>query len=292
VVSKLLLTDAYSALGSAISHALESRPYNLLMPEPGDIDWGQPEAVLAYLEEHRPAVVINSLGWAEKPDVSQQLLLVTAAKHLAAACHSLDIVPIHLSSFRVFGGENKSAYDERDKPSPLGPEGRAFLEAERSFEGLKRHINLRLSWVLSEDSSSLVQRYLSALTRTDGVLELLEDYRGAPTHVGDVARVISAMIPQIHHGAENWGAFHYASNEAVTEVAVVEAVADILRDSNKLKGRWQLRELSEEEAVLAPSSAVLSVRRCRDNFGVQTHGWRQGLKSLVDHILQGAVLPS
>lgn len=292
MVSKLLLTDAYSALGSAIGHTLESRPYNLLMPEPGEVDWRQPEAVLSYLDEHRPAVVINSLGWAEKPDVSQQLLLVTAAKHLAAACHSLDIVPIHLSSFRVFGGENKSAYDERDKPSPLGPEGRAFLEAERSFEGLKRHINLRLSWVLSEDPASLLQRYLSELTRTDGVLDLQEDYRGAPTHAGDVARVVSAMIPQIHHGAENWGAFHYASSEAVTEVEVVEALAELLNESNRLKGRWQLQTQNGEEIVVSPSSAVLSVRRCRDNFGVQVHGWRRGLKSLVDHILQGAVLPS
>jgi dTDP-4-dehydrorhamnose reductase len=287
VATKLLLTDAHSAIGTAISHALESRPYHVVMPQPGEVDWRQPESVHDCLEQHAPTVIINTLGWAETPNDSQQLLLVTAAKHLAASCEALDIVPINLSSFRVFGGENKSSYDERDKPSPLGAEGRAFLEAERSFESLKRHINLRVSWVLQEDSQSLLRRHLDELTQAEGILAADDNYRGAPTHAGDIARVIRAMIPQIQHGAENWGAFHYATGDAVSELEFAEALAAILRDSERLQGHWQaLQRDADDGESLSSSSAVLSVRRCRDNFGVQPHGWRQGLKSLVEHVLQ------
>ena len=288
MATKLLITDAYNSIGRAVLAAFENTAFSLLVPKDGELDWGDAEQVADYLIRHDVVLVVNSLGWSEAPDLAEQVRMVSAAKGVALACLKAKVVPLHLSSYRVFGGENKNTYDELDKPSPLGPGGRAFLDAERSFEKhLDEYICLRLGWVLDVQEGSSFSRILSHLARVGGAFEAGHQRRGAPVSSDVVGRVVVAMVNQVLCGASNWGVFHCASSDPCTVAEFTDALAAILEQEECLLGEWSIVDLSGEAAVKAnaklsePDSAVLSVRRSRDNFGVQAVSWRKGLRSLV-----------
>ena len=284
MANKILITDASSPIGKAIYGTFEQTPFSVLAPAAGSVDWDSEEAVAEYLNTNDVEVVVNTVGWQETPDVGHQLQLVSAAKALAGAAAQAGAVVIHLSSYRVFGGENKSSYDEQDNPMPLGPAGRAFLEAERAFErNLERYICLRVSWVLDIIGESVFRRLLQDLVVDGPVLEVTHQRRGSPVSALEIGRVILAMVQQILCGAENWGVFHLSSGDPCSSAEFAEAVADILQREGALKREWCVEALTDEELALQgePDSAALTVRRCRDNFGYQIRSWRQGLTGLI-----------
>ncbi len=295
MASKILITDAYSPVGRAISHVFQNSPYALLTPAPASIDWSDTEALRKYLDKQRVDIIVNTAGWFENPDAGQQLLLVDTARSLAKAAKACDCAVIHLSSYRVFGGENKTTYDEDDKPQPLGAAGRAFLEAERAIQqGVQRHICLRVSWVLDIIGESVFFRLLRDLTSAGEVLEVTHQRRGAPLSSSEIGRVILAMVHQILCGAENWGVFHLASGDPCSSAEFAEVVADILDREGVLKREWRVETLTDEELADQgePDSAALTVRRCRDNFGYQVRSWRQGLTGLIRAwLVQQKLLP-
>lgn len=284
MANKILITDAHGPVGKAIHRAFELSSYTVLTPHADSIDWQDSSAITEYLNDNHVDVVINSTGWQETPDVGHQLQLVGAAKALATAAANIQCVVIHLSSYRVFGGENKSAYDELDKPLPLGPAGRAFLEAERVFErALSRYLCVRVSWVLDIDGESVFRRLLQDLVTEGEALEVTHQRRGSPISTAEIGRVIFAMVNQILCGSDNWGVFHLSSGDPCSSAEFAEAVADILQREGVLKREWSVESLSDEELAIQgePDSAALTVRRCRDNFGYQIRSWRQGLTGLI-----------
>lgn len=294
MANKVLITDAFSPVGRAIYSVFQSSAYAVLAPPAGSLHWDDADSIEQYLLDHHVDIIINTVGWYETPNLDQQLTLVNAAESLAGVARALDCVVIHLSSYRVFGGENKSAYDEDDQPHPISPMGRAFLKAERAFEDNQRYISLRVSWVLDTLGESVFCRLLRALTSDGPVLEVTHQRRGAPLSSQEIGRVILAITHQIFCGAENWGVFHLASSDPCSSAEFAEVVADILEKEHQLKREWQVEALSEEalEAQGEPDSAALSVRRCRDNFGYQVRSWRQGLTGLVRAwLVQQRLLP-
>lgn len=284
MASKILITDAISSVGQAIHSVFEQSPYALLTPTKSKLNWEDSDAVCAYLKRHHVSIILNTLGWSETPSAQQQQDLVLAAENFAKAAKIVGCDVIHLSSYRVFGGENKTAYDEDDTPLPLGPAGEAFLRAEKAYEReLERHVCLRVSWVVDIIGHSLFGRLMQQLVVDGPALEIDHQRRGAPVSTLEVGRMMLAMVNQILCGAENWGVFHLASSDPCSSAEFAETVADILEREGELRRQLIIETLTEEELALQgePDSAALTVRRCRDNFGYQVLSWRQGLTGLV-----------
>ncbi len=288
MAKKLLITDAYNPIGTAISLAFEHANYGVLMPEKAVLDYTNTAALVDYCRDHRIDLVINTFGWSDVPSGSDRERLVTMAKHLAEACVVLQCPVLHLSSYRVFGGENKTAYDELDQPSPLGSAGFAFWEAERAFEQrLERYICLRIGWLIDIHPDSYLSKVLSSLSTPGATFEVGHQRRGAPISSTVVGRIVVAMVNQILCGAENWGVYHCASSDPCTVAEFTEAVVAVLEREDSLRREWAVTAPIAEDAELAfmgspePDSSVLTVRRSRDDFGVQAVSWRQGLAGLI-----------
>lgn len=56
---KILITGSSGFLGSRLAYHLKDR-YDLLLPSHAELNVSREEAVKAYMEEHRPEVVIHS----------------------------------------------------------------------------------------------------------------------------------------------------------------------------------------------------------------------------------------
>ncbi|MDO3380769.1 SDR family oxidoreductase [Gilvimarinus algae] len=277
---KLLLADSQHSLGVALEHELEREPFNLLQPDGKSLDWADAGAVSAYVAEKRPDLVINNLGWGDSAASAYQTLIPLAAKHLARACAERQVPVIQLSSYRVFGDDNKSKHSERDEPEPNSDLGRAFLAAEQAVLGAQEcSLVLRTSWVIGSYGDNLLTRLLSALQ--DGQpWHLNSRLRGAPTALSDLARVTVALVKQISCGSDCWGVYHYCSGDACSEVEFAEQLAEILRqqDYPVATPQWQV---VDETASEVPVSAVLSAQRIRNDFGVQARTWRTYLLPMI-----------
>lgn len=277
---KLLLTDAINPLGRALEHELEREPFGLIVPEEGEVDWGDALAVADYIERKRPDLVVNTLGWADLPDARQCELLSASVGNLGPVCGRLGIPMVQFSSYRVFGADNKSSHSERDDPSPLNDTGRAWLAAERELEAqVQKRVVLRLSWVVGAQGDNLLSRLLEQLFAHRPVV-VNARLRGAPTALSDVARVAVGVVKQISCGADNWGVMHYCSSDACSQAEFAERVLEVLKQLDLCPSTASLERLDsvpEDE----PVSAVLSCRRLRDNFGVQARAWEPTLVPMV-----------
>lgn len=277
---KLLLTDASNAIGSAIEHELEREAFNLFVPKPGEVDWNKSTSVTQYVRLLRPDVVINCVGWEDIPNPAQLGQLTLAAQQIAAACAPHNIPLIHLSSYKVFGGDNKSIHTEKDMPEPNSDAGRAFLAAEKSIEQqLTKWISLRLSWVVGSFGENHLSRLLRELVDKQHAT-VSSRLRGAPTALSDAARVAVAMAKQITCGAENWGVMHYCTSDACSEAEFAEQVLQVLQQQQVLPESAELNIVDQLPAD-EPVSAVLSAWRVRDYFGIQSRTWRPSLLPMI-----------
>lgn len=288
---KLLLTDATNALGRALEHELEREPFGLIALSSARPDWTDLGEVRAYLDHQRPALVINTLGWADRPDSAQCTLISESAATLATVCRERGIPMIQLSSYQVFGGDNKSTHAERDEPSPQSEAGRAWLGAERAVnEVLAERVVLRLSWLIDSHGNNRLTRLLEAIF-DNRVLLANSRLRGAPTALSDVARVLVGVIKQISCGAQNWGVMHYASRDACTEAEFVERVVEVLRQLGALPDTLPEKvDTTDSLPPDEPVSAVLAVRRLRDGFGVQQRSWEPYLVPMIKQWLHDRTL--
>lgn len=277
---KLLLTDVISPLGKALEHELEREPFKLLMPAAAELDWSDAQGLSAYLQKYQPDLVINCRGWEEAFHRGGQSTLINTARQLAQACSDKQIPLIHLSSYSVFGGDNKGTHSEKDAVAPLNDTGRAFVEAEQVIaELLPKHIILRLSWVIGAYGDNLLTRLLSSFLAGASVA-VNRRLRGAPTALSDAARVAVAMSKQIQCGAENWGVMHYCSSDACTEDEFAEQLLQLLIQQQLLTAEPSL-SLVDSDPTDEPLSAILGCRRARDYFGIQARSWRPSLLPLV-----------
>src|SRR5690554_15097 len=278
---KLLLTDTSNALGRALEHELERESFHLFIPGSDDLDWNKPASVAQYVRVVRPDVVINCAGWEDISDPSQHALLTKAASRIAEACAPLGIPLIHFSSYRVFGGDNKSTHSEKDIPTPNSDAGHAFLAAEQVIkQHLEKWIAVRLSWIVGSYGENHLTRLLRSLSSEQAV-SVSSRLRGAPTALSDAARVAVAMAKQITCGAENWGVMHYCSADACTEAEFAEQVLQVWRQCQGTVTDDKALDILDQLPPDEPVSAVLTCTLARDYFGIQARAWRPSLLPMI-----------
>lgn len=274
---KILVSDTQSALGRTLEHDLEREHCQLLAPS---LHWDDRQAVRDYLHQHKPDIVINNYAWEELPATEQLALIPLVAANLANACAELGVPLIHLSSYRVFGTDNKSSHSEKDIPAPASAVGQAFFAAEQALEhSTARFIVLRLGWIVASFGDNHLTRLLAAL-RERQTITLNTRLRGAPTLLSDAVRVIVALVKQVSCGADNWGVMHYCSGDALSEAEFGEQLVQMLAQQQLLQqdASFTLVDVAPDTE---PVSAVLGCRRIRDAFGVQARAWRPSLLPLV-----------
>ncbi|WP_183911597.1 sugar nucleotide-binding protein [Simiduia aestuariiviva] len=270
----ILLTDTGSPLGTGLRQKFESTTFRFVSDHPADLDWVDRAQVSDYLAAVKPQLILNTTGWGEGAAVKPELL-ASGAECLAHCLAGSEVPVVHLSSYRVFHGEGRVSHGEHDEPKAETDLSRVFYRAEQALlQAVPHSLILRSSWVLSTEGGSLLARLLADFEANRATV-VSDQWRGTPVSVSDVVRAVYAITQQIIYGAENWGVMHFGSSDVCSELVFANKVRDmVLADTG--------RELTLEELETpTDNSAVLEMRRLRENFGVQPRSWRQGLKPVV-----------
>lgn len=275
----ILLTDTGSPLGTGLRQKFESTTFRFVSDHPAQLDWADRTQVADYLAEIKPQLVLNTTGWGEGAAVKPELL-ASGAECLAHCLSGSEVPVVHLSSYRVFHGEGRVSHGEQDEAKAETELSQVFHRAEQALlHSVPHAIVLRSSWVLSTEGGSLLARLLADFEAGRATV-VSDQWRGTPVLVTDVVRAVYAMTQQIIYGAENWGVMHFGSSDVCSELVFAAKVRDMIMAETG-------RELALEELETpTDNSAVLEMRRLRENFGIQPRSWRQGLKPVVTRWLR------
>jgi dTDP-4-dehydrorhamnose reductase len=196
---------------------------------------------------------------------------------LAKACARSDMLYLLLSRDRVFSGLQHRPLREGDVADATDDTGQALIEAEaRVRDAAESACILRTGPLFSPVGANLLAVTLDTLLASPSVTFDDSD-QFCPTAVGDVARVLSAMLDQVSVGADAAGVFHYSGTERTTRYGFAEAV---------LASAGQYRDLGGTSIVPlgeagAGRSRMLDCSRLRDTFAIKQLPWRGHISSAV-----------
>lgn len=287
--AKVLITGADGQIGYFLDLAAAADPFfDVVALSDKQLDISDQAAVQHQLDLHLPDYVINTTGFntVDRVEAEQDrcyALNTEAVENLGLACGQLAVPLFHLSSDYVFDGHYQSGYTEEDEASPLGIYGDSKWRGEELLRAaLPQHIILRVSWVFSTYGDNFMQRALQQAREQDKI-SAVDDRRGCPTSAADIARVILAMLKQIHNGAENWGTYHYCGAEVTSRYGFTEAVLAAAGQYEKLKAE-QLLPISssqQDQDAERPESSVLVCSKLLNAFGIRQIPWRHELINMI-----------
>ena len=287
--AKILITGADGQIGNYLNQIAQGEPFfSVVALTDAELDISSREQVQQQLDRYLPDYVINTTGFnaVDQVEVEPDRCLALnrdAVENLAKACGDLAIPLLHLSSDYVFDGHYESGYTEADQASPLGLYGESKWQGEELLrEALPQHVILRVSWVFSAIGDNFMRR---ALLQAKGQEEIFaaDDRRGCPTSASDIARVIVAILKQLHNGAENWGTYHYCCAEITTRYGFTEAVLAAAGQYEKLKAE-KLVPISSSQLgndAERPASSVLVCNKLLNDFGIRQLPWRSQLVAMI-----------
>jgi len=260
---------------------------------------GRPEADLAdrgslarAIAQAAPGVVINAGAYTAVDKAQAEIDAAFAVNAegpaaLAEICAAAGIPLVHLSTDCVFDGRKDGPYTEEDAPNPLSVYGASKLAGERAVAAAGGpHFIVRVCWVFSPFAGSFVKIMLD-LARTRDVLRVVSDQKGHPTHAGDLARALMAMVDAAAApGFADWGLYHLAAGTPTDRASqagvVLEASAALGGPSARIE---PISSAAFGAAAARPANACLDASRASARFGLDFGDWREQTRDTVAALL-------
>jgi len=158
-------------------------------------------------------------------------------------------------------------YLESDPTTPANEYGRSKLLGERE---VRDGWIARTSWLFGATGHNFVRTMLS-LAETHAEVAVVDDQRGSPTYVGDLAKATHALIDL------PYGTYHVAADGDCTWAEFAEAIFEETGAATRVR-----RITTAEYAAPAPRPPY-AVLRSERGAPVLPH-WRDGLRDCLSRI--------
>lgn len=214
-MKKLLITGSSGFLGSRLALYYKDK-YELLLPTHSQLNVSREEAVMAYMEQFQPDIVLHcaalSNTWycEQHPDESHRVNVQGTVK-IAKACKHIGAKLVFMSSDQVYNGTPVSGpLKEQDVFQPVNIYGRHKLEAEqRALRNNPMSVALRLTWMYDVPgshmklNSNILVNIQKALDEGTTIKAATHEYRGV-TNVWEVVRNMEQTL-ELPGGIYNYG---------------------------------------------------------------------------------------
>ena len=214
-MKKILITGSSGFLGSRLAYYLKEK-YELLLPSHAELNVSREEAVRAYMEEHRPDVVIHCAAlsntwYCEQHREESHKVNVQGTVRIAKACKLTGAKLVFMSSDQVYNATPlPGLLKEEEVLQPVNIYGQHKLECEQRAQwNLPESVGLRLTWMYDlPDShmklnSNILVNLQKAYNGGNTINAATHEYRGV-TYVWDVVRNIEKAI-SLPGGIYNFG---------------------------------------------------------------------------------------
>lgn len=250
--TKILITGSSGFLGSRLAYFFRNK-YELLLPSHSELNVCREEAVKAYMEEHRPEIVIHCAAlsntwYCEQHPEESHRVNVQGTVRIAKACKLTGAKLIFMSSDQVYNGTPMlGPLREEDLLQPITIYGLHKMEAEqRALWNLPDTVGLRLTWMYDMPNSNMklnsniLVNLQHALSEGKTIQAATHEYRGV-TYVWEVVRNMEKAI-SLPGGIYNYGSSNTLNSyELYLEVAQLMGLkhptACILPDDERFSGQ-------------------------------------------------------
>ncbi len=182
---------------------------------------------------------------------------------------SLGAPLVAFSTDYVFDGTKRTPYVESDAPNPLSAYGRTKLHGEAAA-GEGAWI-VRSSWLFGATGMNFVRTMLALGGERDEV-SVVDDQRGSPTYVGDLAAAVRELIELPR------GLWHLAAAGDCTWAELAEAIFE------EAGLDCRVRRITTAELGRAAPRPAYSVLRSERRDAPQLPHWRDGLRACLDRL--------
>jgi dTDP-4-dehydrorhamnose reductase len=224
---KLLVTGAAGMLGRDVCQVAQRAGHEPIAIDLPELDITDPSAVRAFLQERRPAAVLNCAAWTDVDGAethSEQAHVVNAdgAGNLARAAAAIEAPLLHISTDYVFDGRAPLDTDGHPRPylesDPTGPRsvyGHSKLAGEQQvLAASPHHVVVRTAWLYGLHGRNFVDTMLRLADEREAV-QVVDDQTGSPTWSGHLApaliglleREVSGLVHLTGGGAISWNGF-------------------------------------------------------------------------------------
>lgn len=212
---RVLVIGAAGQLGAEVVDVLR-RAHEVFSATRSGVDIADLSQVRSLVNRVSPQVIVNTAAYTDVDGCEsnrERAFLVNAigARNVAIAAREAGAVLVHISTDYVFDGEKPEPYVEYDPPRPLSVYGWSKLVGEQmAMAQHPRTFLLRVAWLYGPRRRNFVKTMLK-LAREREEIRVVNDQRGTPTFVGDVARQIERLI-----GTDSYGLYHCTSQGSCT----------------------------------------------------------------------------
>lgn len=204
------------------------------------------------------------------------LVNATGTQNVCLAAQKLDVPLLYISTDYIFDGEKPHPlpYDEWDAANPLSVYGKSKWAGECFVRELcAKHFIVRISWLCGRGGANFVETILKLAKERDE-LKVVNDQRGSPTFVADVA---PELLRLVDYGA--FGTFHITNQGYTTWFEFAKKIVELA----KLKMR--IVSCTTEEfprPAPRPKNSRLSPRLYENALGNRMPPWEEGLKKYLN----------
>ena len=280
-MKKLLITGSSGFLGSRLALYYKDK-YELLLPTHSELNVSREEAVMAYMEQFQPDIVLHcaalSNTWycEQHPDESHRVNVQGTVK-IAKACKHIGAKLVFMSSDQVYNGTPVSGpLKEQDVFQPVNVYGRHKLEAEqRALRNNPMSVALRLTWMYDVPSSpmklnsNILVNIQKALDEGTTIKAATHEYRGV-TNVWEVVRNMEQTL-ELPGGIYNYGSGNHIDSytlflKVVNIMGAKEPSTFILPDEERF---------SEQTRNLTMDCSLIN------NFGIRFNDSVEGIEKAL-----------
>jgi len=275
-IVKILVTGARGQLGTELVPLLE--PHDVTAVDLAELDITDRALVLGACHEVGPDLVINCAAMTAVDDCETNAAAAfavnaMAVRNLAEGCRSVGAHLTTISTDYVFDGTKTTPYDEWDDPCPRTVYGRSKLAGEREV-GIGATI-VRTAWLCGEHGPNMVKTVLRLLDTHD-MLSFVDDQRGHPTFVSDLAPVLRRLAIERRPGV-----FHVTNQGPVSWFEFAREIATAVgADPHRIKP-CSTADLRPVRAAERPANSVLDNMAMRLAGLPATRDFRAPLAELI-----------
>lgn len=285
---KVLITGAAGQLGRALLQSVPTGT-DAIGLDRSELDLTQSDAVERYLQEARPAVLINAAAYtavdkAESEVERAYAVNADAVATLARTCSALRIKLVHVSTDFVFDGNSSRPYEPAHAPNPLNVYGASKLQGERHIAA-ERDLDwkiVRTAWVYDSSGRNFVLTMLR-LFRERPTVSVVADQVGTPTSARSLAACLWLAArddgpPGILHftdaGVASWYDFAVAIREEAVALGLIDRVVDVVPISTA----------QYPTAARRPAYSVLDKTATLQRLGLASVHWRVNLRAVLKEL--------
>lgn len=189
---KILITGGSGLVGRATAAHCRALGDDVTAAPRDVLDIADAAAVRSFIDELRPAWVINCAAWTDVDGCEsdrERAFRDNAAgpENLARACRAAGAGLAAISTDYVFDGAKQGFYTQEDEPRPLSVYAASKLAGERLAQAaLPGAVIVRTGWIYGPGGRNFLSRVVE-LARGGARLTAIRDAYGTPTYALDLA---------------------------------------------------------------------------------------------------------